>query len=69
MGGDAVPGNLLTPDPEAIKAEQRRCWVRLCIHNKPDACEKPVEVPCPRLWYVTGNKKAGVGVDLARRWD
>jgi len=45
-----------------------RCFVRACKWNKEEGCEKPDDKPCPLLWWLTGNLKAGVGLKLKRKW-
>lgn len=53
---------------ESHEKETGRCFTRACVHNKEEGCEKPIDKPCPQLWFLTGNTKAGVDVDLRRLW-
>jgi len=52
--------------PETKRTD--RCFARACKWNTDDGCIKPIDKPCPFLWFITGNPKAGIGLDLRRKW-
>lgn len=48
--------------------ETERCFARACKWNTEEGCEKPVDAPCPLLWWSTGNLAAGKGIDMRVKW-
>lgn len=53
---------------ERHEEDTGRCFTRVCKWNTEEGCEKPIDSPCPQLWFLTGDKTAGIGLDLKRKW-
>lgn len=53
---------------EKHEEETGRCYTRACVHNTEEGCVKPVDRPCPQMWFLTGDVRAGRGKDLRKKW-